>query len=133
LCGQLEHYQDLQQKRMQIWNRYHDELANLSGKLELPHILKDTVHNAHCYYIVCSSLAERSQLTQFLKERQIGATFHYLSLHKSPYYKAMHDGSELPQADRYTDCLLRLPMYPGLKDEEFNHIVRTIKEFFSRS
>jgi dTDP-4-amino-4,6-dideoxygalactose transaminase len=133
LCGQLDHYQKIQSQRMQIWQRFHEELAPLSSKLELPRSTPHSVHNAHCYYVVCQSLQERTALTQALKERQIGATFHYLSLHKSPYYKSMHDGTELPMSDRYTDCLLRLPLYPGLKDDEFKHIVHSIKEFYNAS
>ena len=49
-----------------------------------------------------------------LKEHNILAVSHYLSLHSSAYYKDKHDGRQLPECDRYADCLMRLPMYYDL-------------------
>ena len=52
------------------------------------------------------------------------AVFHYLSLHTSPFYSTKHDGRNLPQTDRYTDCLIRLPLYYDLEVEEvINNII----------
>lgn len=63
------------------------------------------------FYLVFNNLEKRVEFTRLLKEHNIYAVFHYLSLHKSPYYLSRYHASELTETDRYTDCLLRLPMY----------------------
>jgi dTDP-4-amino-4,6-dideoxygalactose transaminase len=66
------------------------------------------------FYLVCPCLEFRDQLIASLKEHNVHAVFHYQSLHKSPYYQEKHDSRELSESDRYTDCLLRLPMWVGV-------------------
>ena len=79
------------------------------------------------FYLVCESLEQRTALIKQLKDNGILAVFHYLSLHSSPYYADKHDGRSLPECDRYADCLVRLPMYYDLKDEEVIAICECIK------
>jgi dTDP-4-amino-4,6-dideoxygalactose transaminase len=45
------------------------------------------------------------------------AVFHYISLHKSPFYKENHDDRMLPETDKFTDCLLRLPLFYELESD----------------
>jgi dTDP-4-amino-4,6-dideoxygalactose transaminase len=61
-----------------------------------------------------------------LKTNSISAVFHYLSLHKSAYYCDKHDGRILSESDRYTDCLLRLPMYFELSEQDQSHIIQVL-------
>ena len=79
------------------------------------------------FYLVCKSLEQRTNLIQRLKDSGILAVFHYLSLHSSPYYTNKHDGRDLPECDRYADCLVRLPMYYDLTDNEVLDICEIIK------
>jgi dTDP-4-amino-4,6-dideoxygalactose transaminase len=55
--------------------------------------------------------------------------FHYLSLHNSKYYADKHDGRDLPMTDRYSDCLIRLPMFYGIDAEMQDYIIDTILAF----
>ena len=80
------------------------------------------------FYLVCNSLEQRTALIKRLKDSGILAVFHYLSLHSSPYYADKHDGRELSECDRYADCLVRLPMFYDLKDEEVTTICHIISE-----
>lgn len=80
-------------------------------------------NNAHMFYIVCNSLEERSKLITYLKEHNIFAVFHYLSLHSSPYYSDKHDGRALPNCDHFADCLVRLPMYYELEEKDVDYII----------
>jgi dTDP-4-amino-4,6-dideoxygalactose transaminase len=82
------------------------------------------------FYIVCNGLKERTELINHLKSHNILCVFHYLSLHKSPFYTAKHDGRELKYSDHYTDCLLRLPMYFDLGIHEVKEICDLIKKFY---
>lgn len=134
LWAQLEYLDKIQQRRKTIWNLYYDGLAELAAKgyFMLPNIPSYATNNAHMFYLMCRSLKERTQLIAFLKEKGIGAVFHYLSLHLSDYYRSIESNiPSLPNCDRYADCLVRLPMFFELKDEEVLYIVKTIYSFYS--
>ena len=78
----------------------------------MPEIPDFATNNAHMFYLVCNNLEERSSIITHLKDNGILAVFHYLSLHLSDYYTSrVNNIPTLPNSDRYTDCLVRLPMY----------------------
>ena len=128
LWAQLEHLDDIQSKRKLLWNKYYEYLTPLAdrGRFSLPDIPGYATNNAHMFYLVCNSLSERTALIKKLKENDILAVFHYLSLHSSEFYKDKHDGRSLPECDRYADCLVRLPMYYDLKMVDVEQICKTI-------
>ncbi|MBR6264082.1 MAG: dTDP-4-amino-4,6-dideoxygalactose transaminase [Prevotella sp.] len=136
LLAQLENLDDIQQKRKNLWNIYHKGLQHLEaeGKVQLPFIPSFATNNGHMFYMVCKSLDERTALIQMLREHEILAVFHYLSLHKSEYYSTHHKGEipDLAQCDRYADCLVRLPMYNTLSEDDANYIVGLINQFYSK-
>lgn len=129
LWAQLEALDDIQAKRKSLWNRYYELLEPLSeqDRFRLPDIPDYATNNAHMFYLVCNSLTERTELIGKLKENDILAVFHYLSLHSSEYYKDKHDGRALPECDRYADCLVRLPMYYDLNEKEVEIICGAIQ------
>lgn len=136
LWAQLENIEQIQERRKSIWNKYHDGLSDLEKKeiIRLPQIPGYATNNAHMFYIVCRSLDERTGLIKHLKDNGILAVFHYLSLHLSDYYTSHYkDIPDLPQCDRYADCLVRLPMYYELKDEEVEYIIDKIKDYWGES
>lgn len=132
LYAQLENLDDIQAKRKQIWNTYYNALRpqKEENNLTLPLIPLYATNNAHLFYIVCNSLQERSLLIEYLKKQKIMAVFHYLSLHKSAYYSEKYQGKPLANADRYSDCLLRLPMFYELTSDEQKLIIDSIHLFY---
>ena len=132
LWGQLEHLDEIQKKRILLWDTYYSGLIPLQEKgfFKLPVIPDYAVNNAHIFYILCRSMEERTALAEFLKEKGVIAVFHYLSLHKSPFYLNKNGTRALPNADMYSDVLLRLPMYYDLKITEVNYIVSLIEKFY---
>ena len=128
LLAQLDKMDEIQGRRKLLWNKYFEMLSPFSesGLVQLPDIPEYATNNAHMFYLVCKNLEERTGMINRLKEKDIQAVFHYLALHSSPYYKGKHDGRELPNCDKYADCLVRLPMYYDLQEEEINNIVRTV-------
>jgi dTDP-4-amino-4,6-dideoxygalactose transaminase len=128
LWAQLEHLDDIQGKRKQLWNKYYDLLKPLAdkGRFRLPDIPEYATNNSHMFYLVCNNLQERTALIKKLKDNDVLAVFHYLSLHSSEYYKDKHDGRELPECDRYADCLVRLPMYYELDENMIINICKII-------
>lgn len=133
LWAQLCAIDTIQQKRLQLWNQYHKALQFLqqAGKCQLPVLNDFAAHNGHIYYLICKNLAERSNLISYLKDRQISASFHYISLHKSPFIQNTFPAEgELLNADRFTDCLVRLPLYYDLQAEELQYVVECLKNFY---
>jgi dTDP-4-amino-4,6-dideoxygalactose transaminase len=134
LYAQLENLEKIQTKRRLIWNRYYEGLKPLEekGYIRLPIIPGYATNNAHMFYILCENLEERNKLIQYLRKNSILAIFHYLPLHKSPFYKERHDGRDLPNSDRYGDCLIRLPMYYELSDKSVDSVIRNVSLFFKK-
>ena len=128
LWAQIEHLDEIQNKRKEHWNRYFEALKPLAEKgfFKLPEIPAYASNNAHMFYLVCPSLEERTALINTLKNNEIWAVFHYLSLHSSPYYEAKHDGRVLANCDRFADSLVRLPLYYELTKVDIEKIIRTI-------
>lgn len=128
LWAQLEHIRDIQKRRRSIWNTYSEELKLWAEKhgIKLPFVPDFATNNAHMFYLVCKNVEQRTKLIDKLKSNAILAVFHYISLHSSPFYLKKHDGRILPETDRYTDCLLRLPMYFDLEQEHQNLIIKVL-------
>jgi dTDP-4-amino-4,6-dideoxygalactose transaminase len=131
LYAQLANAQDIIKKRVLLWNRYYNGLIDLEteGHLRLPKIPESSSNNGHIFYLVCNTGKERNGLLEFLKDKGIGAVFHYQALHQS---KMMAGTShrELPEAERYTDCLLRLPLYFELSEGDQNFVIESVCSFF---
>lgn len=130
LYAQLESLENIQKKRKEIWQRYFDKLSPLTPEISLPYIPSYGTNNGHIFYIICQSLYERTALAKYLKEQNILAVFHYLSLHDSLFYKSKHDGRELIYADYYSERLLRLPLYYELELTEVERICDLILKFY---
>jgi dTDP-4-amino-4,6-dideoxygalactose transaminase len=129
LWAQLEHLEEIQNKRKSIWNQYWEGLKGLQEKgiLKLPVVPDYATNNAHMFYVVCKNLEDRTALIEGLKKENIHGVFHYLSLHKSPFYQTKHDERELPNTDFYSDTLVRLPMYYELEERDINKIINNLQ------
>ena len=132
LFAQLENLELIQRRRMEIWESYFLGLQSLSneGFIQLPSIPGYASNNAHMFFLLCRNVTERTGLIEFLRTKNILSVFHYLSLHRSPFYSDKHDGRELKNADRYTDTLARLPFYYELTPDNVNFIISSIKSYF---
>lgn len=130
LWAQLEDMEAIQAKRKRLWSLYYELLSTAGDasavRFSLPDIPDYATNNAHMFYLVCCNLEARTALIKRLKEHGAQAVFHYLSLHSSPFYAPKHDGRVLPECDRYADCLVRLPMYYDLTEEDVREICNII-------
>jgi len=133
LWAQLEMADEINNDRLASWQRYWDAFQDLAaaGRVTLPTIPADCVHNAHMFYIKCKDLAERTALISFLKERDILAVFHYVPLHSAP--AGLRFGRFCGE-DRYTtaesDKLLRLPLYYKLTIEDQDRVIKAVRDFY---
>jgi dTDP-4-amino-4,6-dideoxygalactose transaminase len=135
LWAQLDKLDEIVAHRMAIWKRYQEGLGFLetSGRAKLPTLPSYAVHNAHAFYLVLPDQHTRAKLIAHLAGCEIMAVFHYQSLHKSAYFADKHDGRELPNSDRYSDCLLRLPLFHDLTESMQAYVIDSILGFFRRA
>ncbi|MFT5970240.1 MAG: dTDP-4-amino-4,6-dideoxygalactose transaminase [Flavobacteriales bacterium] len=132
LSEQLLHLDHVLNSRIKIWRKYHSALSPLEHlrHIALPSVPEFSEHNSHIFYIVCSSLSTRNKLMEFLKNNMIQVCFHYQPLHLSPFFTQNHQKVELTNTQKFSDGLIRLPLYPGLTDAELEFIVAKIFNFF---
>lgn len=136
LWGELEAADVINNDRIATWNRYNEALTPLAerGFIELPVVPEECVHNAHMFYIKCRDLVDRTTLIDFLNERGIRASFHYVPLHSSPAgrrYGRFHGTDDYTSID--SDRLVRLPLYYGLRPSECDKVISAIKEYYCAS
>jgi dTDP-4-amino-4,6-dideoxygalactose transaminase len=128
LWAQIENIEKIQTKRKELWKHYYNlfEELQLEG-ISLPILPEYATNNAHMFYLVFINEVERNKFITKLKNKQIYPVFHYISLHSSEYYTNKHDGRTLVNADKFTECLVRLPLYFDLNFDDINHIINIIK------
>ena len=133
LYAQLTESNKIQQNRMNIWNKYKSSLKVLeeNNKITLPVIPEECKHNAHIFYFITKSLEERTKLISFLKQNEIQAVFHYIPLHSSPagIKFGRFDGKDEITTE-YSERLIRLPLYYGLKDKDQNKVIENVLKFY---
>ncbi len=133
MYAQLEIADEINNARLELWNRYYRNLEplRLAGRIELPTVPEDCVHNAHMFYIKAADIRERTALIDHLKQKDILSVFHYIPLHTAP---AGIKFGRFHGEDRYTtresERLARLPMYYGLTLEQVDYICDAVKKFY---
>ena len=132
LYAQLEHLDNIQKRRLEIWNYYYQELKELEDKglVSVQKITTGSTNNAHLFYLLTNDYSQQEKLLSYLNDNGIHAVFHYLPLHLSPYFSTKHDGRDLPNSVRYSRSIIRLPFFYDLKSTEQDYIIEKIKEFF---
>ena len=134
LWAQLEMAEEINNHRLDCWNRYYKNLEGLkeAGKIELPTIPEGCVHNAHMFYIKAKDLEERTAFIDFMKKKDILTVFHYIPLHSAPAgIKFGRFHGEDVYTTKESERLVRLPMYYSLSLEEVDDISNAVKEFYS--
>lgn len=120
LWAQLENAGEITQRRLAIWDKYHQGLHALErhGSLRRPITPRECNHNAHMYYIILQSLEARTELISKMKAQDIHPVFHYVPLHNSPAgLKYGRSSGELKVTENISERLLRLPMWTGLESQ----------------
>ena len=133
LYAQMENVDQIIVRRNVIYDLYWKGLNPLAekGLIRLPLKLNDCFSNGHIFYIITASLAERIELGSFLKDRGISAFFHYVPLHASPAGKLYgRICGTLEVTTRVSDCLLRLPLYHEMTEEDVQVVVKAIMDFY---
>ncbi len=132
LFGQLCRADEIYKQRMNIWNRYHDELQTWAAKhdVALPTVPEGCEHTGHVYHLRFQRGDHRDKFIEHLKQLGIYAVFHYQPLHLSTVGRTLggRDG-QFPVTESAGDCLVRLPLFNSLTSDEQTYIIDSIKVF----
>lgn len=133
LFAQLSKIDEIQKLRLGVWNNYYEQLKQLEEKshITLPKIPEYATNNGHMFYILTNTPDERNKLLFHLNMNGVMAVTHYLPLHSSKYFHDKHDGRELPNTDKFSGCLIRLPFYNALKEEQIDFVVGKVSDYFT--
>lgn len=132
LWAQLEHLDEIQNRRKGLWDCYSMTLSTLFCKLGfgLPAIPAYATNNAHMFYFTVKDKCQRNQIITKLNDYGIMAIFHYQALHKSPFYRDQIPQAYAPRAEYYSDCLIRLPLFYELPLETASNVLEIISDTF---
>ena len=129
LWAQMEEADEITRRRLGIWQTYHQWFASLEkkGRVLRPVIPEHCQHNAHMYYLLMPDLEQRTRLIEALRSQGIGAVFHYVPLHDSPFGKQYaRRGGSLVNTESASDRLVRLPLWLGLESKQVEVIERIV-------
>lgn len=135
LYAQIEKKDNIQNCRLATWNKYYEAFKKLevAGKIRLPIIPDNCVHNAHMFYFICNTLEERTAFINYMKQNDVLCVFHYIPLHSAPAgikFGRFHGKDE--NTTKYSERLVRLPLYYSLTEEDLNKVIKLIKDFFNK-
>jgi dTDP-4-amino-4,6-dideoxygalactose transaminase len=133
LYAQLSELENIQAKRIQLWNQYYQGFEQLAAKglIKLPSIPNGAVQNGHVFYIICVSKQIREAYIKHMALNNVQAQFHYVCLHNSPFYKHLHGKRVLPMARSYQNKLVRLPLFYDLEEKDIKEIIALTCNFFN--
>ncbi len=124
LYAQIEVIETIQARRIAIWERYNNAFSSLEKwGIHRPVVAGWGSNNGHMYYLVMPSLDLRAAYIEAMRREGVVAVFHYQPLHASPYYAERHDGRLLPNCMRYSDSLVRLPLFYEITDNQQDHVI----------
>lgn len=132
LYGQLQRADEINAQRVAIWNRYHADLATWAGKHDVtrPHIPEGCEHVGHVYHLRFRQGQMRTRFIDHMKQHGVSCVFHYQPLHLSPVGQRFGGfPGQCPVAEHAGDCLVRLPLFNSLSEEDQTRVIDAVTSF----
>jgi dTDP-4-amino-4,6-dideoxygalactose transaminase len=135
LCGQLERLEEITERRLRLWDRYHEafEAVERGGRARRPRIPDGCTANGHIYYLLLATEEDRDGLMNHLRGRGILAVFHYVPLHLSPVGQGLgYRRGQFPRTEDLSARLLRLPIFHGLPEADQDRVIEETLAYLDR-
>jgi dTDP-4-amino-4,6-dideoxygalactose transaminase len=132
LCAQLEHREQIQERRRHLWERYAEALIDWASArgVTLPHLPPNREQSHHMFYVLVGSEAFRDALFAHLKSRGMLAVSHYIPLHMSAMGRKWGGrAGDCPVAERVADLVVRLPFFTNMTDDEQDEVIAALEDF----
>ncbi|MBI4815106.1 MAG: dTDP-4-amino-4,6-dideoxygalactose transaminase [Deltaproteobacteria bacterium] len=130
LSCQLERLDEVSGRRAVIWRRYEEALAQDLERAGAGYVRPSAANdpNFHLFAIVLRRPEERERFIATMRGHGIVTPFHYVALHSSPFGQRYHDGRSLPNTDRLSSCLVRLPLFFNQTDAQVEEVITRTRE-----
>ncbi len=130
---QLRKLDTMNARRREIAKMYLEGLQDVADIL-LPAEMPWAKHVYHQFTIWVKDAGRRSKLMEHLRGKGIQTAVHYpRPLHMQPALSKFSSSSDLcPNSIEASKHVLSLPMHPGLTDNDVNHVIRSVREFFKK-
>jgi UDP-4-amino-4,6-dideoxy-N-acetyl-beta-L-altrosamine transaminase len=127
--SQLQRLDELVSRRSYLADRYDSALADLP--VTTPRQDPNGRSAWHLYVIRlqrgATELTHRA-VFEALRSSGIGVNLHYIPVYRQPYYERLgFAASAWPEAERYYSEAISLPLYPGLADEQQDHVIAALR------
>jgi UDP-4-amino-4,6-dideoxy-N-acetyl-beta-L-altrosamine transaminase len=94
-----------------------------------PNITLQQEPEGHAYHLYIIRTSQRLNLYNYLRKHEIYAQVHYVPMHLHPYYKKFGwKEGDFPEAEKYYETCLSLPMFPTLTDKEQDFVIEKVLE-----
>jgi dTDP-4-amino-4,6-dideoxygalactose transaminase len=102
-------------------------------EIELPVERNYVKSSWHLYYIRLKNFLKRKIVFEKLQKLGIGTQVHYIPIHLQPYYRKNlgYKKGNYPNAERYYNATITIPLFFGLKKNKIKNIIQKIKKVFS--
>lgn len=130
---QLKRFNDFQETRQHIAERYLNELSELRPELIFQKGLEDPSHAKHLFVVrlpVHEMTIDRDAFLLKMREYNIGASIHYMPLHMMEFYKNKYGKQNLPVSEKIFDQIITLPISAAMTNEDINDVIETIKTIY---
>lgn len=130
LWSQLEEFEQIQSRRMAVWQSYHQVLGPWAESVGfgLQTCPSDRKHPAHLFTLLAPSLDSRERFIKHLGNLGVKAVFHYVPLHRSPVGRTFK-GAHLPVTEDVSERLVRLPLFPTLTGSDLDRVITSVMNF----
>ena len=128
LIGQLERIEQLWERRNYLWNLYEYRLRPVK-RVAITETVPNSKHARHLFTILVNP-EKRDAILWALQERGIGVAVNYRPIHLLQYYRNSFGYKEgaFPVAEDIGRRTISLPLYPKLKDEEIEYVIKNTIE-----
>ena len=137
--SQLKKVGEFVNRRIEIAKKYNELFSELNHILKLPpQKIDGEKHVWHLYLLrlkLKNALSIRRRLFEYLKSNGISPQVHYIPIYKQPYYQKIVNGrkNSCPNADRYYEEVMSLPIFPTMTEAELQKTVSVVKRFFAQN
>ena len=132
LWGQLQRADEINSRRIAIWNRYRAALRDWARHHDVlqPAVPEGCEHVGHVYHLRFTHAEQRTRFIDHMKSRSIICVFHYQPLHLSPVGRRFGGfAGQCPVSEHAGGCLVRLPLFNTLNESDQDRVIEAVLDF----
>jgi dTDP-4-amino-4,6-dideoxygalactose transaminase len=124
LMSQLERREVIHDRRRDIYDKYMALLSPAVDELgfTLPSDREGAAPVRHLFHVLIREPDNRDLAIAMLRSKGVGASFHFLPLHRAPAASMYGDGEfDCPIADSVSSRLIRLPFHTQMSESDIEY------------